>query len=183
MLALKKGKPQDRGCNLGALAMKKFFLSIIFLSMLVTQLSLAHISEQQSILDQVETQQTLTPDQLPCDGIITSEFGVRKMGRHAKMHEGIDIAAPVGTPIYSPAQGEVIFAGHKRGYGLTVILEHEGELQTLYGHNSKLFVKEGDSVQKGDEISQVGNTGHSTGPHLHYEVLLGQQPVDPSNFI
>lgn len=132
---------------------------------------------------QANAQEVTLPDQLPCEGTITSEFGPRRMGKKEKMHEGIDIAAPVGTPIYSPAQGEVVFAGVKKGYGLTVILEHQGELQTLYGHNSKLFVKEGDQVKKGDEISQVGNTGRSTGPHLHYEVLVNQQPVDPANYL
>lgn len=160
---------------------------MVFLSFLVAQLSMAQIPKDDcaviSAQTEVKSQEAMLPDQLPCEGTITSEFGPRRMGKKEKMHEGIDIAAPVGTPIYSPAQGEVVFAGVKKGYGLTVILEHQGELQTLYGHNSKLFVKEGDQVQKGEEISLVGNTGHSTGPHLHYEVLVDQQPVDPADYL
>lgn len=167
--------------------MKKLFVSTIFLSLLIAQLSLAHIPSQNCALElsnpETATKSDLVPSQIPCDGTITSEFGMRSMGHREKMHEGIDIAAPVGTPIYAPAQGRVVFAGVKHGYGLTVVLEHSGELSTLYGHNSKLFVHEGDVVKKGAEISQVGNTGHSTGPHVHYEVLLSQQPVDPVNYL
>lgn len=124
------------------------------------------------------------PSALPCEGNISSEFGPRRLGsKHLRMHEGIDISAPVGTPIYAPANGRVVFAGVQRGYGLTVVLEHEGELTTLFGHNSKIFVKEGDVVSKGDKIAQVGNSGRSTGPHVHYEVRLSQQPKNPFDYI
>jgi murein DD-endopeptidase MepM/ murein hydrolase activator NlpD len=99
------------------------------------------------------------------------------------MHEGIDIAAPVGTSIVAPAEGVVIFSGRKSGYGLTVVIDHGGEISTLFGHNSKVFVHEGDKVTKGQEISRVGNSGTSTGPHLHYEVHRDGAPVDPSEFI
>lgn len=116
---------------------------------------------------------------LPCDGAISSTFGYRSLyGRH-RMHNGIDFAAPIGSPIYSVGSGKVIFAGYKGGYGKTVIIEHEDEVITLYAHNSKLFVKDGEYVQHGDIISKVGNTGHSTGPHLHYEVRVNDKPIDP----
>ncbi len=124
-----------------------------------------------------------SPHGMPCDGVLSSEFGWRRLGKQGRMHEGIDIAAPVGTPVVAPAEGTVVFAGHKGGYGLTVVLEHDGKFSTLYGHNSELFVKTGDVVQKGQGISLTGNTGHSTGPHLHYEVHKNGEPVDPINFI
>ena len=120
---------------------------------------------------------------LPCQGTITSEYGPRRLGKKSRMHEGIDIAAPVGTPIVAPAEGVVIFSGRKSGYGLTVVIDHGGEISTLFGHNSKVFVHEGDKVTKGQEISRVGNSGTSTGPHLHYEVHRDGAPIDPSEFI
>ena len=131
------------------------------------------------------------PDVMPVDGIITSKFGWRRLsfgrGRRARrasgrMHAGIDIAAPVGTPIFAPADGEVVFSGRKGGYGLAVVISHGGNLTTLYGHNSQVFVSEGQKIKKGEKISQVGSTGHSTGPHLHYEVRVADVPVNPSRF-
>jgi murein DD-endopeptidase MepM/ murein hydrolase activator NlpD len=124
------------------------------------------------------------PDMMPCNGVITSNFGWRALSRHhARMHLGVDIAAPSGSPVVAPADGRVAFAGHKGGYGLAVIIDHGGELTTLYGHNSKLFVKEGDVVKRGQEISLVGSTGHSTGPHVHYEVRIDGNPINPSKFL
>lgn len=124
------------------------------------------------------------PDLKPCDGIITSDYGWRRISRrHARMHLGVDIAAPSGTPVVAPADGRVAFAGRKGGYGLTIVIDHGGELSTLFGHNSQLFVKEGDVVKKGQEISAVGSTGHSTGPHVHYEVRYEGNPVNPSKFL
>jgi murein DD-endopeptidase MepM/ murein hydrolase activator NlpD len=123
------------------------------------------------------------PEMLPCEGKITSDFGFRHWGKRMKMHEGIDIGAPVGTVVKAPAAGTVIFVGSKRGYGKTVMIDHGGSIQTLFAHNSKLLVKEGDKVNKGDIISLTGNSGHSTGPHLHYEVLKGGEHVDPAAYI
>ena len=123
------------------------------------------------------------PDTIPCAGVITSEYGWRRLSRsHARMHLGVDIAAPTGSPVKAPADGKVLFAGYKGGYGLTVILDHGGELTTLFGHNSRLFVSEGDVVKRGQEISLVGTTGHSTGPHVHYEVRIEGQAVNPTRF-
>ncbi|MDX1387284.1 MAG: M23 family metallopeptidase [bacterium] len=124
-----------------------------------------------------------TPELLPCEGRISSGFGPRRWGRRMKMHKGLDIAAPTGTPVVAPAKGTVEFVGRKGGYGLTVILNHGGEITTLYGHNSKIHVEEGDIVKKGQVISEVGNTGRSTGPHLHYEVRLDGEQVNPSEYI
>ncbi len=123
------------------------------------------------------------PSLLPCQGTLTSEFGWRRLGKKERMHEGLDIAAPIGTAIVAPADGVVIFAGRKSGYGLTLVIDHGGEISTLFGHNSKLLVQEGETVKQGQEISQVGNSGSSTGPHLHYEIHQAGAPVDPATFI
>ena len=123
------------------------------------------------------------PDMMPCSGKITSEFGFRHWGSRMKMHEGIDIGTPVGTEVKAPAAGTVIFVGIKSGYGKTVMLDHGGSIQTLFAHNSKLLVKEGAKVQRGDVISLSGNSGHSTGPHVHYEVLKNGEHVDPASYI
>lgn len=123
------------------------------------------------------------PEMMPCEGTITSDFGFRHWGKRMKMHEGIDIGAPVGTAVKAPAAGTVIFVGSKSGYGKTIMLDHGGSIQTLFAHNSKLLVKEGDKVNKGDIISLTGNSGHSTGPHLHYEVLKNGEHVNPAAYI
>jgi murein DD-endopeptidase MepM/ murein hydrolase activator NlpD len=97
------------------------------------------------------------------------------------MHEGIDIAAPLGATIAAAADGRVIFAGEEGGYGNVVIIDHGNDLATLYGHCSQIFVATGQDVQRGQAIAAVGSTGHSTGPHLHFEVRVGGSPVDPSS--
>jgi murein DD-endopeptidase MepM/ murein hydrolase activator NlpD len=112
---------------------------------------------------------------------MTSSFGMREHpilgGRRA--HTGVDLAAPVGTPIHATADGVVSKAAWFGGYGLYISIEHGGELQTRYGHMSRLNVAEGQTVHKGDVIGFVGTTGRSTGPHLHYEVRVDGQAVNP----
>jgi lipoprotein NlpD len=112
--------------------------------------------------------------------ILTSLFG-RRWGRD---HEGIDMKAPTGTPVLAAADGEVLYAGDKvRGYGNMVVLQHAGDLLTVYAHNSLLLVHVGDRITAGQEISRVGETGHATGPHLHFEVRRKQEPQDPLQFL
>jgi murein DD-endopeptidase MepM/ murein hydrolase activator NlpD len=96
-----------------------------------------------------------------------------------RLHQGIDLASPTGTPIYAAADGFVGKADWFGAYGLYVQLEHGGELQTRYGHMSRLNVAPGQRVRKGDVIGYVGSTGRSTGPHLHYEVRIAGQAVNP----
>ena len=100
-----------------------------------------------------------------------------------EFHRGMDIAAPRGTPVRAPAEGVVVFAGRRRGYGLCVELDHGDGITTFYGHASRLNVKVGTRVRRGDVICYVGSTGKSTGPHLHYEVRINGKPVDPERFI
>lgn len=109
----------------------------------------------------------------------TSGFGMR----WGRMHKGTDFAAPHGTPIYATADGVVIHAGWQSGYGRMVTIRHEFGIETRYAHNSKLFVKKGQRVSRGQKIAAMGNTGRSTGTHLHYEVRVGGKAVNPMIYI
>jgi murein DD-endopeptidase MepM/ murein hydrolase activator NlpD len=111
----------------------------------------------------------------PTAGSVTSEFG----SRWGRLHAGIDIAAPTGTPIYAAQAGTVIFSGVQSGYGNVVIISHEGGLSTLYGHQSRVAASNGQAVSQGDNIGFVGSTGRSTGPHLHFETRYGGSPRNP----
>jgi murein DD-endopeptidase MepM/ murein hydrolase activator NlpD len=126
-----------------------------------------------------------TPTILPADGWITSYFGQRMSpwaGR-LKMHEGLDVGAPYGTPVYAPADGIITFSGEKAGFGKFVQVDHGYGIETIYAHNQTLSVRSGQKVKRGTLLAAVGNTGHSTGPHLHYEVRVNGIAVDPLYFI
>lgn len=114
-----------------------------------------------------------------------SEFGWRRNPLHAGngMHEGLDIAAPKGTPIHAASGGLVVRAGWVRGYGKMVELDHGNGLRTRYAHASSLNVKAGDIVRQGERVALVGSTGRATGPHLHYEVRMAGYPLDPAPFM
>jgi murein DD-endopeptidase MepM/ murein hydrolase activator NlpD len=127
-----------------------------------------------------------TPSILPTNGWLSSAFSDSRMHpihNRPLPHEGIDIAAPKGTPIFAAAKGRVVRAGWITGYGLTVEIDHGYGYVTLYGHASKLLVKRGQLVNRGDVIAQVGSTGLATGCNLHYEVRVNGVPVNPLNFI
>lgn len=111
----------------------------------------------------------------PVRGPITSGFG----SRWGSIHTGIDIAVPTGTAVKAARAGTVIFAGTDGGYGLCVKIDNGNGIVTLYGHNSKLLVSKGDHVEAGDVISRSGSTGHSTGPHVHFEVRKNGKAVNP----
>jgi murein DD-endopeptidase MepM/ murein hydrolase activator NlpD len=123
------------------------------------------------------------PSIRPAYGHVTSGFG-RRPGFWGILatHTGIDISLPIGTLIVTTADGTVSFAGLRSGYGYTVEVQHEGGLVTLYGHLSRPLAKAGDRVSQGQAVALSGNTGMSTGPHLHYEVRLNGVPVDPSRY-
>ncbi|MGE0799372.1 MAG: M23 family metallopeptidase [Lautropia sp.] len=113
-------------------------------------------------------------------GIVSSEYG----SRWGRRHHGIDIAARTGEPVYATAAGDVIYAGNRMsGYGNAVILRHGNGLTTLYAHNSELKVVVGDRVQAGTLIALLGSTGHSTGPHVHYEIRRGETAIDPRSML
>jgi murein DD-endopeptidase MepM/ murein hydrolase activator NlpD len=115
----------------------------------------------------------------PINTRITSYYGPR----WGRIHEGLDFAAPMGSPIRAVSSGRVVYSGWATGYGYVVIIEHQRGLRTLYAHNSKLLVSVGESVGKGEVISRSGNTGNSTGPHLHFEVQVNGRPENPLNYI
>jgi murein DD-endopeptidase MepM/ murein hydrolase activator NlpD len=116
---------------------------------------------------------------------VTSEFGHRSnpIGKGHAFHRGIDLAAPVGTPVYAVAAGTVIRASSDRTYGNVVVINHHNGYKTLYAHNSKLQVKAGERVKAGQQIAKVGSTGRSTGPHLHFEIHSSGQRVDPGPYL
>ncbi|MEO1445824.1 MAG: peptidoglycan DD-metalloendopeptidase family protein, partial [Cyanobacteria bacterium J06635_11] len=122
---------------------------------------------------------------LPSLGPITSHFGSRfhPVLGYSRFHAGTDFGAAHGSPIRAAESGVVIMSGWYGGYGNTVIIDHGGGLTTLYGHASRLDVYEGDTVKKGDTIAAIGTTGLSTGPHLHFEVRRGGEPVEPLDFM
>ena len=112
--------------------------------------------------------------------VIGSPFGTRD----GRPHEGIDLPAPVGTPVFAAADGQVAYAGNGiRGYGNLVVIKHPGDLLTVYAHNSLLMVTQGQPVRAGDRIALVGQSGRATGPHLHFEVRTGQIPRNPMSFL
>jgi murein DD-endopeptidase MepM/ murein hydrolase activator NlpD len=119
------------------------------------------------------------------DGWISSYFGQRAdpFTGYTAVHKGVDFAGPPGTAVSSVAAGLVTFAGERAGYGEMVEINHGNGLATRYCHNEKLLVKQGDMVRKGQEVALMGSTGHSTGPHLHFEVLKNGAQVDPLRFI
>jgi len=121
----------------------------------------------------------------PVYGRITSHIGWRKnpFGGGYEFHSGIDITAPYGSKVVATADGVVVLAGWYGDYGKTVIIRHPSGYLTLYAHLSQIDVKEGQKVKAGDVVGRVGSTGRSTGPHLHYEVIKDNKPIDPSKFL
>jgi murein DD-endopeptidase MepM/ murein hydrolase activator NlpD len=119
----------------------------------------------------------------PTSGPITDPFGMRMhpVTHQWRMHNGLDIGAPMGATIVASAPGKIIYAGWEGGYGNTIIIDHGGAASTLYGHCSQLFVSEGQEVARGQAIGAVGSTGISTGPHLHFEIRINGVAVDPSS--
>jgi murein DD-endopeptidase MepM/ murein hydrolase activator NlpD len=117
----------------------------------------------------------------PSRGRLTSRYGYRRdpfTGKRA-FHRGVDIANRVGTSVYAAQAGRVIFAGPRKGYGQVVIIQHSFGYKTLYAHLSTSAVKRGQSVRSGQVIGKVGNSGRSTGPHVHFEIWLKNRTIDP----
>ena len=117
-------------------------------------------------------------------GVISSRFGLRNhpIYRVMKHHDGLDFSAPTGTPVYASADGVVAFAGRVHGYGNLIKLNHKFGFESRYGHLSKIVVRRGQQIKRGQKIGEVGNTGLSTAPHLHYEIRLSGNPVDPHTY-
>lgn len=118
----------------------------------------------------------------PVSGHITSRFGSREVIRDHE-HKGLDIAAKTGTPIKAVADGTIIHSGEMGGYGNLIIIDHGNGVKTYYGHCSKLYVKKGDTVKTGETIAAVGSTGNSTGSHLHLEIRLNNEILNPLKYL
>jgi murein DD-endopeptidase MepM/ murein hydrolase activator NlpD len=151
----------------------------------VSQLREQGVLELWELLQDRSALLAATPSTKPTKGWYTSYFGYRLSPYTDKpmMHEGLDIAAAPGSPVFAPADGVITFAGYDAGYGKLVIIDHGYGVETRYGHNSEIYVTVGEKVRHGERISAVGSTGRSTGPHLHYEVRVNGQPIDPINYI
>ena len=127
-----------------------------------------------------------TPSLWPVIGRISSGFGDTRLSSSSggtRPHMGIDIPAPSGTPVVAPADGLVSFAGREAEYGRLICLDHGHGYSTMFGHLKDLFVQTGDKVKRGQTIGTVGTSGKSTGPHLHYEVRINGNPVNPARYL
>lgn len=162
-----------------------------FLPSKLDSLAVEATSDEQSIQQLTryfEDQKNLlasTPSIWPARGWVTSDFGIRTdpYTSERSMHRGLDIANEIGTPVFAPSDGVVIFDGTEGGYGNVLVLDHGYGVRTRYRHLSKILVKLGDKVKRGQQVAAVGNTGRSTGPHLHYEVRVNGIPENPKKFI
>jgi murein DD-endopeptidase MepM/ murein hydrolase activator NlpD len=142
--------------------------------------------EAQDSLTAHVQQMEATPSIMPTVGFLTSRFSsirYHPILHENRPHEGIDITAAYGTPIVAPAAGRVVKVGWENGYGLMVELDHGYGLETKYAHMSRTAVHVGQLVKRGDRLGYVGSTGLSTGPHLHYEVIVNGRPVDPLRYV
>jgi murein DD-endopeptidase MepM/ murein hydrolase activator NlpD len=138
----------------------------------------AYFQDQKSLLASV-------PSVWPVNGWVTSDFGSRldPYTSERVMHAGIDIAGPHGKEIISPSEGTVVFAGLEGGYGNVLVIDHGYGVKTRYGHLASMVVKPGDRVKRGQPVGTLGNTGRSTGPHLHYEVRVNGIAQNPHKFV
>jgi murein DD-endopeptidase MepM/ murein hydrolase activator NlpD len=158
-----------------------------FVEQLSTDAKLEELRQQEIISFIGEKKDILarTPSIWPTNGWVTSQFGYRRspFTGQRELHKGLDISAPTGTPIYASASGKVVKVEKDHGYGKNIMVDHGSGIVTRYAHLSNYAVKKGDQVKRGQLIAYVGNTGRSTGPHLHYEVRLNGVPVDPLRYI
>jgi len=146
------------------------------------ELSLAEVAGQ---LESKRAHLAATPAIWPTKGWLTSRFGSRvsPFTNQKQFHAGIDIAGERGTDVFAPAQGKVVFSGNRGPLGKSVIIDHGYGVRTQYGHSDALYVKTGESVQRGQRIAALGNSGRSTGPHLHYVVEVKGKAVNPLDYI
>lgn len=158
-----------------------------FIEQLSIQAKLEEV-KQQEIIQAIQNQNELlssTPSIWPTQGWVSSEFGHRNspFTGQREFHKGLDISAPPGTPVYAPADGKVTFSGKDGAYGTTLVMNHGRGLTSRYAHLQRYLVEKNQKVSRGQLIGYVGNTGRSTGPHLHYEVRLNNMPTNPMKYI
>lgn len=145
-----------------------------------------HLAALESLMMDRQLTEAVTPSGWPVSGgWMSSRYGIRAdpfSGRRS-FHKGVDIASPMGSTIKAMGDGVVSYSGEKRGYGLLVEVTHGQGYVTRYAHASETLVKVGDRVSKGDPVAEVGTSGRSTGPHLHFEVVRNGRPTDPVNYL
>ncbi|MFA5778910.1 MAG: M23 family metallopeptidase [Elusimicrobiota bacterium] len=141
--------------------------------------------ESSNFIKNEKSRWSATPCQWPVYGRITCGFGPRihPIKKYKEIHLAIDIAAERGDPIKSPAAGEVILADWQPGYGKLIVLEHQWGFMTRYGHCSKILVKQGQKVKRGQTIGFIGSTGYATAPHLHYEIWKNNRALNPKRYL
>lgn len=150
------------------------------------ELKTEQLSDIEALLLQQSVLKDLLPNRSPVDAAFnSSSYGWRydPFNGNRAFHEGLDFTAVAGTPIYAAAGGIVTFSGQTNDYGLLVKIEHGSGLETRYAHASRLLVRNGQRIEKGQKIAEVGSTGRSTGPHLHYEIRLNGSPLDPRKYL
>ena len=143
------------------------------------------LQEVANYLNERTSLERADPSIWPVRGWLTSGFGWRRnpVLRSRQLHTGLDIAAPRGTAVMAPADGHVVFAGYHSAFGNVLVIDHGSGITTKYAHTSDILVEVGDRILRGDMIARVGNTGRSTGPHLHYEVVKDGVPRDPMRYL
>ena len=152
----------------------------------VLEAKMSRLEKNMQAYEQVLRERGYTPTVWPVDGKLESGFGGRRNpfgGGSFEFHSGQDIDAPHGAPVVSGASGRISFAGWQNGYGQLVVVDHGGGLTTRYGHLSKIEVAGGQRVSRAEVLGRVGSTGRSTGPHLHYEVRINDEPVNPLQYL
>ena len=147
---------------------------------------MGRLEENMRAYEEILRQRGYTPTLWPVDGTLEGGFGGRRNpfgGPGYEFHTGQDIEAPMGSPVIAGARGQVSFVGWQNGYGQLVVIDHGGGLSTRYGHLSHIDVELGQQISRGQLVGKVGSTGRSTGPHLHYEVRINDQPVNPLQYL
>jgi murein DD-endopeptidase MepM/ murein hydrolase activator NlpD len=149
----------------------------------VTQETAEALALLVAILERPEGIRPDVPTLWPVRGMITSDFGPRRLGRRPENHRGVDIRGRYGTPIVAAASGQVIYAGRDSGYGNLIVIDHGTGVRTWYGHLAAMYVRKGAKLKRGQRIGALGDTGRTTGPHLHFEVRVNGTPVNPVKYL
>lgn len=158
-----------------------------YLNVLAERMAIEEVRQQELMgaLFERKLEFLATPSLWPVHGAITSDFGHRRspFGRGGDFHNGVDIKVPTGTPVYSPGAGRVEEADFMHGYGLRVVVDHDFGLETVFAHLKKTAVQPGQTVRRGELLGYSGNSGRTTGSHLHYEVHVHGTPVNPRQYL
>ena len=184
LIAKESGSYLPVGLNIDKLAFRTAFERLGSLGA-AAENSAIELQHLLSTMGQHQNMLSSIPAVNPVNGWITSGFGRRisPFTGDQSQHKGLDIASPIGTPIFAPADGVVVFTGAKEGFGNFIMIAHGYGIVSAYGHNAQNMVQPGQAVTRGDQLGTVGMTGRTTGPHLHYEIWVNGRTVDPKRFI